>query len=1479
MKNMNRTPIHPQHAPGSRRSKTYSAALATLAAAMLALSTSDLQAASGTWQANPADQAASITITSNSKWTTSSPLVEGDAVVLGFTGGLNLGTTFSYYYVVGVGSTPSSDVRFSQSPGSGTFNVLGGADLVVTKVPTWFTAGNWSGGIVPNGIDDSATIVTSSTMNTVMLDRDLTIGSLSVDTSTCGSHSTDSVGVPQPGANGLSLIATSRTSGLMSTLTLQRSIGTPTITLTGGNSLSFSDSKLNANSGSGNASGKLVIRGNQGLVINNTNTVPLPVAVNSRTSEATPSSVPTYGVGPVRFGFGLDWSGFSGDLTLAQGVFQTLAGGTLNNNLTSLPMNSKVVLGTSTNTARLEITGANGQSVIRGLESSPTASSSIINTAAVTGASISLSTLELGSYGLASDSFDYAGNIGDSTNIATLASSSSIRLVKAGPGTQILSGRNDMNATASNSVLVAVNGGKLSLGTTGAIGTITSGQGAASAASSIQMKNGEFAISGLGKTDGPRSQAFGGFLIFGTVAPNTSAPDVNQMSQSNSYSTLTVTADSTQPATLTFGAIKPRNFQSNAFSNMNGATMLYRGTNLGATPGLPGVATISITTAPTAGGGNLSTGTLGTTTAPVLKGALADTSPTGTGTGFATYDPVTGVRLLTSSEKNVVASGPAYDAAPTTDNIVFNLTADAPITGHSSSTLQIGNASGASRTITNTGTALNAANGMLFSGTDPIVLTGGAITGTVDTDAEDVVFHSINTSSAGVTIQMPVSNFATSTLTRQGWVTFSGTGNFRIAGTQTVGFVGANTSLSSFGGIAFNSKGTTTIAAPIINATTLAVNQGIVKLDTGATWTNTPRLLLAPEGKFDLNGIGSVGSTNRFTDINSATLISGLTLNPISGEVTNSSGTTADLVLSTATNGAVSTAFFGTVTGNLNLIVDKSSYNSGTTTYTYGVQAFANKNTYTGRTDIRSGILNLARGGLLPTTTVVTLGPPTDTGATSYANSTLQLGDANGATSGAVRQEIAGLFATGIGVGLGTATNGNGTAAVINSNGMVSQLTLNIPSGPADVYVGNLGVTPTTNGSNSNLFGLRKIGPGTFEPNGAVNAYSGGTIIQGGIFRISADAKLGQIGPLTGAAGSAAAALAPMSAFPNSIILDGGALQTTTTFALDPNRGIGMGPTSGSTGGTGTLSVDVATMLTYNGVIASAGNTGTQTLVKNGLGFLALNGTSTFTGVTSVAAGSLGGTGTLASGVSVGSGGSLAPGSSVGLVGTFHIGGALTLTTGAALTMDLDAPGTSDLIQVGGAVSATGSTTINVNPLAGFTDGVYTLISGTAPISTANLHVGTLPVGHKGTLASVGNTLTLTIAPGSALTPIESWRMDNFGDSANTGNGADTADFDGDGISNLVEYATGSNPVVSGPGAFSTVLAGNFLALTYTRIADTTLTYTVEASSDLAIWTTVSTGNNPSTGAQNVAGQVTVTDPTSAVDAPGRRFLRLKVSY
>ena len=147
-----------------------------------------------------------------------------------------------------------------------------------------------------------------------------------------------------------------------------------------------------------------------------------------------------------------------------------------------------------------------------------------------------------------------------------------------------------------------------------------------------------------------------------------------------------------------------------------------------------------------------------------------------------------------------------------------------------------------------------------------------------------------------------------------------------------------------------------------------------------------------------------------------------------------------------------------------------------------------------------------------------------------------------------------------------------------------------------------------------------------------------------------------------------------------------------------------------------------------------------------------------------------------------------------------------------------------------------------------------------------------------------GNDFTYTLPALTAAhfvlesAPLEAWRQQYFGTTANTGDAADSADPDLDGRSNLLEYATGTVPTAPNSGAAATEGsatdgAGTHAKLTFNRIADPALLYTVEASDDLGAWSPIWT----STGAQNVAGSVVVTDSETLESHP-HRFLRLRLS-
>lgn len=132
----------------------------------------------------------------------------------------------------------------------------------------------------------------------------------------------------------------------------------------------------------------------------------------------------------------------------------------------------------------------------------------------------------------------------------------------------------------------------------------------------------------------------------------------------------------------------------------------------------------------------------------------------------------------------------------------------------------------------------------------------------------------------------------------------------------------------------------------------------------------------------------------------------------------------------------------------------------------------------------------------------------------------------------------------------------------------------------------------------------------------------------------------------------------------------------------------------------------------------------------------------------------------------------------------------------------------------------------------------------------------------------------------------QAWQFQNFGHYDATtgvpvipsGNSDSTACPAGDGVPNLVKYATGLSPLTSSPNSPATVARsgdGTRMEITFNRIADPTLTYTVEAADDVnGSWSPIWT----SSGSSNMAGKVTVQDTALVQDKP-RRFLRLTVQH
>ncbi len=136
-----------------------------------------------------------------------------------------------------------------------------------------------------------------------------------------------------------------------------------------------------------------------------------------------------------------------------------------------------------------------------------------------------------------------------------------------------------------------------------------------------------------------------------------------------------------------------------------------------------------------------------------------------------------------------------------------------------------------------------------------------------------------------------------------------------------------------------------------------------------------------------------------------------------------------------------------------------------------------------------------------------------------------------------------------------------------------------------------------------------------------------------------------------------------------------------------------------------------------------------------------------------------------------------------------------------------------------------------------------------------------------------GNDNVLTLLT----TPIEQWRFTHYGSVLNTGTALDTADTDGDAVSNLLEYATKMNPAANDVVPQSATKNGSNLEYLYTKNkAATDVTLTVEWSDDFTTWSATGVIQALIPGSDNgVTQQWKATMPAGV---NGRRFVRLRVT-
>ncbi|HEY1661688.1 MAG TPA: autotransporter-associated beta strand repeat-containing protein [Verrucomicrobiae bacterium] len=286
-----------------------------------------------------------------------------------------------------------------------------------TGAGSWNTAGNWTPSGVPNSVGAVANFnLTASAA--ITLDNAITIGGLNILQT---GNFTTTIG-----------------NGTGGTLTWATSSGTPTISVAGNNA---SQLELNFTS---------TMLGSQGLTL-------------SSSGEA------------IRFSSGINWSGFSGTLTVAQGYLDPQAG-------SLLPVQELVLGTTASGTGNL---GANLGMTYSGSPRSETVGGLNGNSYGFIANNNfgGISTLTVGSL---NENGSFAGTIGKNSYDSSTQFRSMISVTKTGTGTQVLSGANYYGGTTTISggsllvdgthtaTIIGVNATSIN---TGGAPALTTGQG------------------------------------------------------------------------------------------------------------------------------------------------------------------------------------------------------------------------------------------------------------------------------------------------------------------------------------------------------------------------------------------------------------------------------------------------------------------------------------------------------------------------------------------------------------------------------------------------------------------------------------------------------------------------------------------------------------------------------------------------------------------------------------------------------------------------------------------------------------------------------------------------------------------------------------------------------------------------------------------------------------------------------------------
>lgn len=545
------------------------------------------------------------------------------------------------------------------------------------------------------------------------------------------------------------------------------------------------------------------------------------------------------------------------------------------------------------------------------------------------------------------------------------------------------------------------------------------------------------------------------------------------------------------------------------------------------------------------------------------------------------------------------------------------------------------------------------------------------------------------------------------------------------------------------GRLTFNS----TLAGSNITFEKTGNDLGLVTLTGSNTWTGTLTLANTAGGGglfINVTNLAALTSLDQISVLTGNTLVvnygqTGLMNVPMElagtgsgnrGAIRFDTSRTISSAITLAGNTSIAANTAGTPVGTLAGSIGESGGSrslSINTNNSANTIVLAADNTFTGGVTVNAGVLRIGHAGALNTAAPNRLNFAANTNAKTVALDGFSI-------------SVAGLSQAGT------------TDVVTVENASSTPATLTLVNSAETSFLGTL-----ADGAGGGALTLVKSGAGTQILSGATSTYSGGTVLQEGILRISGDGSLGAV---------------PGALDADNLVFDGGTLQ----FAFAGSEG---GPSLAATRGI-TLLAGGGTLDTLTNTTYYAGPvTGAGSLAKGGTGRLILAGASDFTGETVVNAGILeirnalalggteGGTTVLAGARLELSGGITVTGEAVATpylagisgenvwAGTVQGAVGATLTFESAVASGLTVTGDVNAADVGGTAHSVILTGAGSGQISGAISnsltvtkngaGTWTLSGDNTFTNGVNLTQGELVLGSLGAVnAGAPNTITFT---------------------------------------------------------------------------------------------------------------------------------------